>query len=247
MSRRGETGSVFTTSCKRVGERFAHERRPAREQVIENRAERIDVAAPADQAALGRGLLRRHVVGRAEHLAAQGQFAVVMQPLGQAEVGHARLVERVDQHVGRLEVAVQNAAFVRVVDGLGDGLDVTRGAAAGQRLRPLPQSSARFWPSTKSIAKNCCPSCTPTSWMATMFGCCKLAAAAASARNRCASSVARLVAEQEHLHRDDAAKAHLPRLVDDAHAAAGDFFEQFVVAEGTQAEVYDACGSRVGR
>ncbi len=57
---------------QRVGERLAHERRAAREQVIENCAERIDVAAPANQPAFGGGLLRRHVVGRAEHLAAQG-------------------------------------------------------------------------------------------------------------------------------------------------------------------------------
>jgi hypothetical protein len=43
--------------------------------------------------------------------------------------------------------------------------------------------------------------------------------------------LARLVAEQEHLHRDDSAKALLPRLVNDPHSAARDFFEQFVIAE----------------
>jgi len=48
--------------------------------------------------------------------------------------------------------------------------------------------------------------------------------------------LARLVAEQEHLHRDNAAEALLPRLVNDTHAAAGDFFEQFVVAEGQGTE-----------
>ena len=42
----------------------------------------------------------------------------------------------------------------------------------------------------------------------------------------------RLVAEQEHLHRDNAAKAPLPRLVNNTHPATCDFFNQFVIAEG---------------
>jgi hypothetical protein len=43
----------------------------------------------------------------------------------------------------------------------------------------------------------------------------------------------RLVAEQEHLHRHKTAQALLPRFVNNPHAASGDFFEQFVLAEGT--------------
>ena len=38
---------------------------------------------------------------------------------------------------------------------------------------------------------------------------------------------------QEHLHRDDAVQAHLPRSIDDAHPAARDFFQQFVITKAT--------------
>ena len=41
----------------------------------------------------------------------------------------------------------------------------------------------------------------------------------------------RQLAGQDHLEGDDAVQAHLPRLVDDAHAAAGDLLQQLVVAE----------------
>ena len=36
---------------------------------------------------------------------------------------------------------------------------------------------------------------------------------------------------QDHLESDDAVQAYLPGLVDHAHAAAGDFFQQFIIAE----------------
>ena len=42
---------------------------------------------------------------------------VRLDPLGQAEVGDVRLAVGVEQDVGRLEVAVQDAALVGVVDG----------------------------------------------------------------------------------------------------------------------------------
>src|SRR2546427_1961057 len=41
---------------------------------------------------------------------------------------------------------------------------------------------------------------------------------------------------QDHLYRDHAIEAPLPRFVNDAHAAAGDFFQKLVIAEGA------ACG-----
>jgi hypothetical protein len=41
------------------------------------------------------------------------------QPLGEAEVGDVRLALRVEQDVARLEVPVQDAALVRVVDRAG--------------------------------------------------------------------------------------------------------------------------------
>ena len=37
--------------------------------------------------------------------------------------------------------------------------------------------------------------------------------------------------EEQHLHRDDAVQAYLPRPIDNAHPASRDFFQQFVIAE----------------
>src|SRR6266496_4086477 len=57
-----------------------------------------------------------------------------MQALSQTEISHVWLVERIDQHVGGFEVAVENAVFVRVVNGLGDNLDITRRAPQPRRI-----------------------------------------------------------------------------------------------------------------
>ena len=44
------------------------------------------------------------------------------------------------------------------------------------------------------------------------------------------------LAKQQHLDGDDAVEADLAGAVDDAHAAAGDLVEQFVVAEGRKGD-----------
>ena len=56
----------------------------------------------------------------------------------------------VNQDVGRLEVAVQNAVLVGVVDRLGNGLEISGRAAWPAAVR-CPTNCARFCPSTKSI------------------------------------------------------------------------------------------------
>ena len=63
------------------------ERRPAGEQLVEDRAQRVDVGGRADVAGLARGLFRGHVAGGAEDGAALGLPRVVVDALGQAEIG----------------------------------------------------------------------------------------------------------------------------------------------------------------
>jgi hypothetical protein len=41
--------------------------------------------------------------------------------LGQSEIGELRLVVRIEEDIGRLEVPVEDAVGVRVVHGAGDG------------------------------------------------------------------------------------------------------------------------------
>src|SRR6185436_16855805 len=98
------------------GRRLSHEGRTASEQVIENRAERIHIAALADRTAFGGCLLWRDVVWRTEHLAAEREFSLFLETFGQTEVGHARFVGLIDEDVRRLEIAMENTAFVREVN-----------------------------------------------------------------------------------------------------------------------------------
>ncbi len=89
-------------------ERLALEGAPARVELVEHEAERVDVAADRDLAPLQ--LLRRHVAGRPR------AHVVVAQRLGeagQAEVGDAHVALAVEHHVRGLEVPVQHALLVR--------------------------------------------------------------------------------------------------------------------------------------
>ena len=67
--------------------------------------------------------------------------------------------------------------------------------------------------------------------MATMFGCCRLAAASASRKNRCDLVRAGQGAGADHFEGHVTIQARLPGLPDDSHAAPGDLFEKLVVAK----------------
>ena len=99
----------------------------------------VDVAARPEALEVTRGLLRAHVGRRPERRARQASRADPLtvggdqrsarrsqsrlEPgpaLGQPPVDHQRLAVRADDDVRRLDVAVQHAAAVRVVDGVAD-------------------------------------------------------------------------------------------------------------------------------
>ena len=121
-----------------VHRRLGLEGRPAGQALVEDGAEAVNVGGGAQLLDAPGGLLGGHVARRAEDGAGARLLAVVVQPLGQAEVGDVRLVVLVDEDVRRLQIAVQDAVLVGVVDGAGDGLDVAGGDAAGQRPRRQP-------------------------------------------------------------------------------------------------------------
>src|SRR5580765_8431480 len=66
--------------------------------------------------------------------------------------------------------------------------------------------------------------------MATIFGCCKPAAASLEAK-AVDELLAGILAEQEQLHRNDAVEFHVPRAIDHSHPAAGNLFDQFVISK----------------
>ena len=109
-----------------------------REQLVERDAEGVDVAAVVDDDALGEGLLGAHVAERAEEVAGH-RHAGVLFDAGQAEVGDPEFAGVVDQQVGRLDVAVEDAVLVGVVEGfggldaeVGDGAEVVAGGEGGE-------------------------------------------------------------------------------------------------------------------
>ena len=86
------------------------------------------------------GLLGAHVHRRADHLAVAREERLLGEPLldglGDAEVddlGHGHAVVQRDQDVGRLDVAVDDALLVGVLDGLAD-LDEQLQALGGREV-----------------------------------------------------------------------------------------------------------------
>ena len=101
-------------------------------------------AAGPTAASLAPGLLRRHVAGRAHDLTRAGQTAVALELLRQPEVGDPRVAVLVEQDVARLEVAVNHAALVGIVDRFGNR-GHQRGRLAGRKRsvgQPLGQALA---------------------------------------------------------------------------------------------------------
>ncbi len=117
-----------------------------REQFVEGGAQRVDVGAVVERPAPAQGLLGAHVAQRADHVAGQRQLAVA-RDLGQAEVGDPQVAAHVHQQVARLDVAVDDAQPVgvlqrrrRVQAHLGHRAEVRRALhrAQGRPRRPLP-------------------------------------------------------------------------------------------------------------
>ena len=128
----GRTGS-FSRIVRRISsmpERHQFlriERRAAGQQFVEQHAQAVDVAARVNVQPAHLRLLRTHVGRRADELLQLREDRLVRQPpfggLGDAEINHLRhrhaVVQR-DEDVRRLDVAVDDALLMRVLDGLAD-------------------------------------------------------------------------------------------------------------------------------
>ena len=90
-----------------------------------------------------RGLLGRHVGRRAEQLAVHGDGDFARFAAGEAEVHEVRLVVAIDDDVGRLEVAVDDAVFVGMIEGVGDSRTELGRLAVGGLLGGEPVVECR--------------------------------------------------------------------------------------------------------
>ena len=227
-----ETGPdrlAFLDLAQCLRHRLTPERRPARQCRVEDRAKPVDVGSDRHRPLVTRRLFGRHVAGRAEDRTRLRQLTVGLDPLGQAEVGHVRLTPRVEQHVGRFQVAVEDAALVGMVDG----------------PRYLSQSPGRLprrvhHPVEPPIEASAVEQSHAEVMVALML---------AHLVDRHDVRVVEVghglgldaepvdigragePAGQDHLQGHHTVQADLPRLVDDPHPAAGDLLKQLVVAE----------------
>ena len=95
----------------------AVEGRPRREQLVEGRPQRVDVGPRVEDPPAGR-LFGTHVAQGAEQVAAEREVAGTLEA-GQAEVGDPEMAAAVDQQVAGLDVTMQDAQPMRVLQGLG--------------------------------------------------------------------------------------------------------------------------------
>ena len=93
----------------------AVEGRAQGQQLVQRRAERIDVAPVVDDAPPGLELLRTGVAQGAQELSGHRQPGVAGD-LGQAEVGDPELAPKVEQEVARLDVPMHDPGLVGVLD-----------------------------------------------------------------------------------------------------------------------------------
>ena len=104
---------------ERVDHALAAERGLARKQGVEDRPQAVDVGRRGDRSAMPRRLLGAHVCRRSQDHAGSRHLEVGLDPLGQAEVGDVRMPLVIDQDVGRLQVAMQDAPHMGMVHSLG--------------------------------------------------------------------------------------------------------------------------------
>ena len=89
--------------------------RPRRQQLVERHAKPINVGAGVRCTAKS---LRRQIAQRAHHVSAVGQVAPFL--FREAKIGDPDNAVRIEQQVGRLDVAVQNALAMGMRQRFGD-------------------------------------------------------------------------------------------------------------------------------
>ena len=117
--------------------RIARERHGAGENLVEDAAKRVDVGPPVDVPTLD--LFGRDVVDRPDEHAGGGHPVCLAGPFGKPEVGQVDVVAGVDQHVARLDVAMDEPTCVSGVQRISHLGDQPRSPFRGQWSALLQQ------------------------------------------------------------------------------------------------------------
>ena len=221
------------------------ERRPSRQQLVQDRPQAVHIHRRAKDA-FALGLFGRHVRRRAadgtgfarfgidgvaawKTVAGGGWFGFRGDARGQAEVGDHGTVLVIEQDVGRLQIAVQNTALMRVMYGprhrrqqAGDGAIILLEA------RQMLVQTAAFIEGHGEVI--------PTLMIADLvnfhdFGMVQVRDVLGLGLEAFDLFGRRQGTGRDSFEGHDPHRFQLTRLVDDAHAAAADFFLQNVFAE----------------
>ncbi|MCI0681723.1 MAG: hypothetical protein L0Y71_06440 [Gemmataceae bacterium] len=212
---------------------FGAERRPAGQQLVEDGAQPVHVHRRGQRFFRAR-LLRRQVARRADD-GARARFqataigAAAIDAPGQPEVGNVRLAPGIEQDVARLEVAVEDAVLMGVMDRprhLGQQRD--RGLRVSDKLRRAPRQADAV---DQLHAEVVLPFVFTDFIDRHNVRVVEIGRRFRLAMKPFDVGVAGQVAGEDHLQRNDAVETGLSSFVDHPHAAAGDLFEQFVVAD----------------
>jgi hypothetical protein len=200
------------------------------EQLVAEHAQRIDIRAEIDPRRIAAHLLGAHVGERADELTCHGAGLVRLGPFDEAsdpKIQHAHPALAIDEHVVGLEVAVDHAVHVRVMDGV---------AELRQEPDPRVQIRARDLRQRHAIHELHCEVHDPAALVsprpidprdARMLEPAECFDLVLEARAHVPGRPAAL----QHLERDTARGALLLGFVDDAHAAFADAAQHAVGAE----------------
>ena len=110
----------FNHLPKSFEEGIGAEGRAAGERFVKNGPERIDIAGNGELAGFAAGLFGRHVAGGADDRTGDGEIGFEVELTREAEVGDAWFALFIDEDVGGLEIAMEDALLMGVVNGLGN-------------------------------------------------------------------------------------------------------------------------------